>query len=1382
MRAPPSRLQRNRLANAAATTGGGGEGALVAKGKRGWWWGKGLQARGGGAGALAALEGGGAPRRKTRGSTTHLEPPVTTTTRLRREKKGAERGMQHRRRPTTMQLQVTIAAMVPWSILTQQFSPRRLQPPLGRKNTISGGALMAIALSLAFRALVIAAALARGAAQNAVYASVSTVAGNSGAAVAVTDGTGADASMQSPYGLAVDLRNDDAFFIDEGRLRKMSSGGVVTTVAGSSLSGTIDGVGTLSASFLNPRGVAVDSNGVVFVAETDGRVIRKVTSVAAVTTFAGGGYSCQPQYFADGIGTSACFNKFRGIAVDPTSGFLLVADTVNNRIRKVSPSGVVTTFAGNGTGAFADGVGTRALFKLPSGVAISLSGTAFVTDNSRIRMISPSGVVSTLAGKTAGYADGVGAGASFTSGGEFVGVAVSSGSGNVFVADSNRIRMVTPTGAVTTLAGNALGGFADGVGTDAFLSGPYGLALNTAGDLLISDQGNRRIRKLSLFRCPAGYFCSNPNPALCLPGSACPSGSFAPTPCAPGTFSSSGASLCTPCARASYTSSNGSVNCASQCAPGTYGFTTGGASASQACTTCSAGKFTDYFGATFCDPCPPGRFGPSAGANSVTSCLPCPPGTLNPFSGAATLDDCGGCSPGSFSSSPGSARCTPCPAGTTLDFAGGTTALNCTPCRAGTYNPAPGQTSASCASCPAGTFSAVLGAVTPSTCMACAASTFSLPGAASCTLAPAGTYSPATGASAPIDCPLGRFNEGIGSASLSACNFCAAGSTTTSPGAFAPSQCIKGDFSCPLGTQPASAALAPTGPEGCAPLACPPPLRPQAFASVTNDTAALAASSYCAGCGPGTRGAPGACVRCAAGEFCPGLLSRSLINFSAESPPPSGRISPWGACQKLSAPLPLPQRAGAGGSPFSRAQQAATAGGAFLVALLLAGLATARMPPPQAPRSWAAHAERVAKALDIYSLAHDTEEERHPLKRSTAAGGVFTLLGLTGIATYAAYMVLQWQDSNTLVQRSLDAVDNGVWGLARGLSWAAAPLPGAPSATGLLLRITLDGEPGNCSAPLAPPSSNGMLRGDWVLVGAMPDCGGSGVSQLTYACTDCDIGPGAALSFFFHYSCQSLLLEAAAVPAYPAGSVSLVVAEAAATAAAPTGGGLLSDLTWEVPPLLTQCLDNVTAGGAATKRGYAFMLASVTSQRPPVPADVTGGLLLLRPNAASLNLTIALPLSPTYVITSLTPLVPWTQLLANIVGLSGVLTVVGVLFGAAEKKLAVKGEGLAAAAARRTLNGGDAAVEIAALQRALFTQHADQQRQLAALAERVFGVAQPREPLEVTINPLCAASAAAAAVAPRKWRRYDDAEDVWFVAEDTGETLWEMPLGDEEVQ
>jgi hypothetical protein len=215
----------------------------------------------------------------------------------------------------------------------------------------------------------------------------------------------------------------------------------------------------------------------------------------------------------------------------------------------------------------------------------------------------------------------------------------------------------------------------------------------------------------------------------------------------------------------------------------------------------------------------------------------------------------------------------------------------------------------------------------------------------------------------------------------------------------------------------------------------------------------------------------------------------------------------------------------------------------------------------------------------------------------------------------------------------------------------------------------------------------------------------------------------------------------------------------------------------------------VTAGAVASKRGYAFALASAASLRPPLAVDGAGNLLV-RPAAAALNLTVLLPLSPTFVTTTLTPLVPWTQLLANIVGLSGVVGVVGVLFGCAEEHLGRKrGKGGALAGAAAGFRDVPAAIE--ALRRQLDAQneeqlrkHAEQRALLDALSARLGGGqgAQAGGGAALTVSPLLAAARATASTtsqnpAPRKWRRLEDATDVWYVAED-GECGWEVPAGD----
>jgi hypothetical protein len=306
---------------------------------------------------------------------------------------------------------------------------------------------------------------------------VSTLAGSGSAAFA--DGTGVSASFSCPGQVAVDSVGD-VLVADAGnsRIRKVSPAGVVTT-------GVI-------ASLNSPEGVAVDSARNEYMSDTGNHRIRVVSPVGVVTTLAGSGSAA----FADGTGTSASFFGPSGVAVD-SAGNVYVADVYNHRIRVVSPVGVVTTLAGSGSAAFADGTGVSASFNSPYGVAVDNSGNVYVADrfNHRIRVVSPVGVVTTLAGSgSAAFADGTGVSASFNSP---VGVALDS-VGSVYVADAgnNRIRMVNPAGVVTTLAGSGAASFADGTGVNASFDWPVGIALDSAGNVYVGDCANHRIRMI----------------------------------------------------------------------------------------------------------------------------------------------------------------------------------------------------------------------------------------------------------------------------------------------------------------------------------------------------------------------------------------------------------------------------------------------------------------------------------------------------------------------------------------------------------------------------------------------------------------------------------------------------------------------------------------------------------------------------------------------------------------------------------------------------------------------------------------------------------------------------------------------------------------------
>ena len=269
-------------------------------------------------------------------------------------------------------------------------------------------------------------------------------------------------------------------------------GDEVTTFAGSGSAGNTDGNGSF-ASFNAPFGVAVDGSGNVYVADTSNHTIRKITPSGEVTTFAGTGTIGN----VDGNGSAASFYFPFGIAVDG-SGNVYVTEQGNHKIRKITPNGDVTTVAGTGSQGNTDGNGTSASFDTPAGIAVDDSGNVFVADqnNHKIRKIAPNGDVTTVAGSgSQGNTDGNGTSANFN----FPrGIAIGA-SGNVFVADQGNhiIRKIAPNADVTTVAGTGSPGNMDGNGTSASFNNPIGVAVDDSGNIYVVDVANHKIRKIA---------------------------------------------------------------------------------------------------------------------------------------------------------------------------------------------------------------------------------------------------------------------------------------------------------------------------------------------------------------------------------------------------------------------------------------------------------------------------------------------------------------------------------------------------------------------------------------------------------------------------------------------------------------------------------------------------------------------------------------------------------------------------------------------------------------------------------------------------------------------------------------------------------------------
>jgi len=323
-------------------------------------------------------------------------------------------------------------------------------------------------------------------------ATVTTIAGNGTAGF--VDGTAANAEFNHPWGLAIDQQGN-IYVADEGnnRIRQITTAGLVSTLAGNGTAGFADGTG-INAEFNVTNNISTDAQGNVYVPDENNERIRKISSQGVVITIAGNGI----QGNANGLANTAEFNGPSAVCVD-AQGNVYVSDQFNNIIRKITLAGVVSTLAGNGIQGYADGIATNAEFNGLGGMVVDAQGNVYVGEigNNRIRRITPEGVTTTIAGNgIVGYIDNTGTNAEFSGP---IGLAMDS-QDNIYATDYNNnvIRKITSSGVVSTLAGNGTAGYADGAATNAEFDHPWGVAVDAQGNVYVSDGGNNRVRKITI--------------------------------------------------------------------------------------------------------------------------------------------------------------------------------------------------------------------------------------------------------------------------------------------------------------------------------------------------------------------------------------------------------------------------------------------------------------------------------------------------------------------------------------------------------------------------------------------------------------------------------------------------------------------------------------------------------------------------------------------------------------------------------------------------------------------------------------------------------------------------------------------------------------------
>ena len=354
----------------------------------------------------------------------------------------------------------------------------------------------------------------------AANGSITTVAGAGAVEYSGDGGPSTAAQLNAPWGIAADSRGN-VYIGDSGNdtVRKVAPNGVIATVAGNASRGySGDGAAATRAQLNQPLGIALDDAGNLYVAECRGARVRKVSAAGIITTLAGTGIS---GYSGDGgPAGNAQLDCPHGVAAD-ASGNVYIADTGNHSLRRVDANGAISTVAGNGSQGFAGdgGPALNALLSAPTSLAVDANGSLYIADtgNNRIRRISRDGFIDTVAGggarNFASGNDGIPATSAVL--GTPQGVAVDS-AGNLYIGDTqgNHVRRVSAGGTISTIAGRALYGdlgYIDG-NLDPYLRGysgdggasvtaqlgmPYGLAVGPDSSVYVADLPNAAVRVLT---------------------------------------------------------------------------------------------------------------------------------------------------------------------------------------------------------------------------------------------------------------------------------------------------------------------------------------------------------------------------------------------------------------------------------------------------------------------------------------------------------------------------------------------------------------------------------------------------------------------------------------------------------------------------------------------------------------------------------------------------------------------------------------------------------------------------------------------------------------------------------------------------------------------